>query len=79
MVVNTPAPDIIFADPPYLDSTNPASKLLEDKDFLLWSETSLLIWELPDKGSLIGSLPETRQILDIRKYGAIRFMFIVKK
>lgn len=79
MVVNTPAPDIIFADPPYLDSTNAASKLLEDKDFLLWSETSLLIWELPDKGSLIGSLPETRQILDIRKYGAIRFMFIVKK
>ena len=79
MVVNTPAPDIIFADPPYIDSTNAAAGLLENKDFLQWSEASLLIWELPDKGTLITGLPADRQILDIRKYGAIRFMFIAKK
>ncbi|MBO5761145.1 MAG: RsmD family RNA methyltransferase [Lentisphaeria bacterium] len=79
MVVNTPVPDIIFADPPYIDSTNAAAGLLENKDFLQWSEASLLIWELPDKGTLITGLPAERQILDIRKYGAIRFMFIAKK
>lgn len=79
MVTNTPPPDIIFADPPYAGSTNAANSLLSNEDFLSWSQESLLIWELPEKGALITNLPEDREILDIKKYGAIRFMFIRKK
>lgn len=79
LVAAAPPPDIIFADPPYADSANAANGLLADGDFLEWSQKSLLIWELPESRAFIGSLPETRQVADIRKYGAIRFMFICGK
>lgn len=79
MVTQTAPPDIIFADPPYADSTDAANQLLNNEDFLQWSEKSLLIWELPESRAIISALPESREILAIRKYGAIRFMFIRKK
>ncbi len=78
-VAGTPSPDIIFADPPYARSMELAESILSNGDFLAWSEESLLIWELPESRTLITSLPGERQILDIKKFGAIRFMFIGKK
>ena len=78
-VTASPPADIIFADPPYADSTDAAARLLADGDFLEWSEKSLLIWELPESRAVISSLPETRRVADVRKYGAIRFMFICGK
>lgn len=78
-VAGTPSPDIIFADPPYARSMELAASLLSNEDFLAWSEDALLIWELPESRTLITSLPGGREIRDIKKFGAIRFMFIGKK
>lgn len=79
VLAGNPPADIIFADPPYARSMELASQILADKDFLDWSQNSLLIWELPESRTLFQQLPPEKQILDIKKYGSIRFMFIGRK
>ena len=43
-----PAPDFIFADPPYAESSELLDGLLHEKSFTAWAERSLMIWELPE-------------------------------
>lgn len=68
--------DLVFADPPYAESMGEMEELLTRKEFIEWCKDSLLIWELPERRSLLQSLPEHWEILTIRKFGPIRFMFL---
>ena len=71
-----PSPDLIFADPPYAESMGEMEELLLREEFVRWCRDSLLVWELPERRSLLRSLPEPWEILTIRKFGPIRFMFL---
>lgn len=69
-------PDLIFADPPYAESTELLARLLADKDFSDWASKALLIWEMPsNKGGLMPP-PAHWKLENIREFGGARFLFL---
>ena len=71
-----PAPDFIFADPPYAESADLLDGVLNDPDFCEWAGGALLLWELPDYRSPLKVFPENWRLKTIRELGASRFLLI---
>lgn len=71
-----PQPDIVLADPPYIESAVLLSELLADADFGKWAAKAKLIWEMPDYGLAIDSIPNPWRIKTMRQFGPARFLII---
>lgn len=74
-------PDIIFIDPPYAESLALFTAIMKDQDFLEWSGSATLIWELPDERGTAGHfldivIPE--RTINIRRFGSTSFIFVEK-
>lgn len=73
-MLTLPAPDFIFADPPYDESGRLLLAVLESPDFARYAEGAALIWEMPDTGLRIDSLPAGWKLQSVRQFGPARFM-----
>ena len=71
-----PAPDFIFADPPYAESADLLDGILRNPEFSEWGGNALLLWELPDYRSPLKVFPENWHLKTIRELGASRFLLI---
>ena len=71
-----PAPDYIFADPPYAESAVLLDGILKNGDFSEWFGGALLLWELPDYRSPLKVFPENWRLKGIRELGASIFLLI---
>lgn len=76
-----PTPDVIFIDPPYAESLTLFTAMMKDQDFLEWSGSATLIWELPDERGTTGhflniAVPE--RTINIRQFGSTSFIFMAK-
>lgn len=69
-------PDVIFADPPYAESTDMFQKLLSDERFTSFSSGALLIWEIPDMPGSVGAFLDAPHLVNrqIRKFGGTDFL-----
>jgi 16S rRNA (guanine966-N2)-methyltransferase len=73
-----PEPDIIFADPPYPESVDYFEKLMADKRFVEWAQSSYLIWEIPSEPGAVGKFMEhPRLISKIKRFGSTQFLVAV--
>ena len=73
-----PAPDFIFADPPYAESSELLDGLLHEKSFTAWAERSLMIWELPEANFQLKVFPPEWKVQTIKQFGGTRFLDIVR-
>ncbi len=73
-----PAPDLLFADPPYAESAELLDGLLREAAFRTWTGDALLIWELPDTAFQLKVFPEPWKIRTLKSFGGTRFLFIGK-
>jgi 16S rRNA (guanine966-N2)-methyltransferase len=76
-----PHTDVIFADPPYVESEEMLRKLLSDAKFAEWAASSLLVWELPGSRRLEvinGILFESKMWKPVkrRSFGETEFLFL---
>lgn len=71
-------PDLVFADPPYAQTTDYLSAILEDQAFTDWCRKAVLIWEIPADKGLVPP-PDTWCLADIRNFGGAKFAFIRRK
>lgn len=71
-----PKPDIVLADPPYAESAELLSGLLADASFVKWAEKALIVWEMPDYGLAIDSIPNPWRVKTMRQFGPARFLFL---
>lgn len=78
IAVQVPVPELIFADPPYAESADLLSSLLENEHFCAWAGPSTLIWELPDPRPSLKVFPKEWKLCAIRELGASRFLFVKK-
>ncbi len=76
LAVRMPPPDLIFADPPYAESAELLSALLENEAFRGWAVPSTLIWELPDTRPSLKVFPKEWKLCVVRELGASRFLFV---
>jgi len=69
-------PDLIFADPPYADSSKFFHRLLSDETFVTELSGSRLIWEVPDTPGALGEFMEHPALSDvtIRRFGGTFFL-----
>ena len=67
-------PDIVFADPPYAETTEFLSAILNDPAFTRWCRKAVLIWEVPADRGLVPP-PETWTLEAIRNFGGAKFAF----
>lgn len=73
-----PAPDFIFADPPYAESSELLDGLLHEKSFTAWGGT------FPDDLGTSGSdfqlkvFPPEWKVQTIKQFGGTRFLYIVR-
>jgi 16S rRNA (guanine966-N2)-methyltransferase len=73
-----PAPDLIFADPPYAESAELLKGVLEDKTLPFWAEKASIIWEMPGYGLDIDSIPQPWKIRNVRQFGPAKFLILGK-
>ena len=71
-----PMPDVVLADPPYAESAELLSGLLADAYFVKWAAKAKLIWEMPDHGLAMESIPDPWRIKAMRQFGPARFLVI---
>lgn len=71
-----PAPDIVFADPPYARSMDLLAGVAADPAFLRWAGGSRFFWELPDTGCALSVPPQPWRIIEIRPFGSARFLLL---
>ena len=76
-----PTPDIVFIDPPYAESVELFTTLMKNHEFLEWSCSATLIWELPDECGSAGhildiTVPERET--SIRRFGSTLFILMKK-
>lgn len=76
LTAGSPAPDLVFADPPYAESSELLDAVLRNGDFADWAAGALLLWELPDYRSPLKIFPENWHLKSIRELGASRFLLI---
>ena len=76
VTAGAPAPDFIFADPPYAESAVLLDGVLHDPAFTEWCAEAVMFWELPDYRSPLKVFPETWHLKTIRELGASRFLLI---
>ena len=67
-------PDLVFADPPYAETTEFLSAILNDAAFTRWCRKAVLIWEIPADRGLIPP-PKEWNLSDIRMFGGAKFAF----
>ena len=67
-------PDLVFADPPYAETTEFLSAILNDAAFTRWCRKAVLIWEVPADKGLVPP-PETWSLDAIRVFGGAKFAF----
>ena len=71
-----PRPDLIFADPPYAESSGLLDAILNREDFSEWASDALLLWELPNYRNPLKVFPPHWRLKAIRDLGASRFLMI---
>ncbi len=71
-----PAPDFIFADPPYAESAELLDGLLHEKAFTAWAKHSLMIWELPETSFQLKVFPPEWRVQTIKQFGGARFLYV---
>jgi 16S rRNA (guanine966-N2)-methyltransferase len=71
-----PRPDIVLADPPYAESAALLSGLLAEEAFKTWAAKATVIWEMPDFGLAIDSIPAPWRIKGMRPFGPARFLML---
>lgn len=71
-----PAPDIIFADPPYAGSGNFFRTLMNDKKFCSSLRCSRIVWEIPDTPGAMAEFMdcEALQESSFRRFGGTLFL-----
>lgn len=74
-----PAPDLIFADPPYAESAELLDGILRNCDFEKWASRACLIWELPDHRTQLKIFPENWALKKIRELGSSRFLMMERR
>lgn len=67
-------PDLVFADPPYAETTVFLSAILNDAAFTRWCRKAVLIWEVPAEKGLVPP-PPTWNLEAIRMFGNAKFAF----
>ena len=67
-------PDLVFADPPYAETTQFLTGILSDPAFTAWCKNAVLIWEIPVDKGLVPPPPLWR-LVDIRTFGGAKFAF----
>ncbi|MDD5599258.1 MAG: RsmD family RNA methyltransferase [Victivallaceae bacterium] len=73
-----PQPDIIFADPPYPESIEYFEKLMADKRFVEWAQSSYLIWEIPSEPGAVGKFMDHPELISkIKRFGSTQFLVAV--
>ena len=71
-----PRPDLIFADPPYAESSELLDAILNRADFSEWASDALILWELPNYRSGLKVFPPQWHLKAVRDLGASRFLMI---
>ena len=66
--------DAVFADPPYAETTEYLSAILNDAAFTRWCRKAVLIWEVPADRGLVPP-PPTWTLEAIRIFGGAKFAF----
>lgn len=71
-----PAPDVIFADPPYAVSAELFEKLLGSAAFRERAAGALVVWEIPDEPGSIGEFLRRPPLANqrIRRFGGTDFL-----
>ena len=68
-------PNLIFADPPYAESSRIFNILLNTKNFCEWAHQALLVWEIPDIHGVRGEMLHCPYLDTIsRTFGATDFL-----
>jgi 16S rRNA (guanine966-N2)-methyltransferase len=67
-------PDLVFADPPYAETLDYLSGLLNDPAFTGWCRNAVLIWEIPADRGLVPP-PKEWTLAGIRIFGGAKFAF----
>ncbi len=72
----TPAPDFIFADPPYAESADYFRQLTADALFTAAFSGARLIWEIPDTPGAVGNFLSSTGVtsIQIRRFGGSDFL-----
>ena len=72
----SPAPDLIFADPPYAESAEFFRQLTADALFTTAFAGARLIWEIPDMPGSVGAFLDAPHLVNrqIRKFGGTDFL-----
>ena len=67
-------PDLVFADPPYAETTEFLTAILNDASFTRWCRKAVLIWEVPADKGLVPP-PQDWNLEAIRNFGGAKFAF----
>ena len=75
---SSPAPDLVFADPPYAVSGEAYRVLFHNRTFLTWLKSGRVVWELPAGEHSYQEFMELPPGIDrtFRKFGNIGFMML---